>query len=563
MSSDASWKDKYLRELEATEAQQARWDTEKNLLLRMLVRTSLASEGQSAELDTLLARLREDIRKGHLDTSGWQQLQERIDRNVSGLDDRKSESDRRLRSIFEKLLSDLRHHSAFRPVKDRLKDLEKRLRKPETFRASFNEWLVDFASALQAGIDSDAGRQAARSPQKGLFGRLFDRDASDDEGREPALPAASTGVEAPPVELEPPCGEEADQRLRIARRVGELLGQLLEQVVLEPASEARARRLQESLLSSDDWGELREGLSGVAELVIAAVTRSQRDFEAFLRRLDERLDTLKKYFAEQENAQAGRLGASAELDQEIQQELDAFGQKVEASQDFQGLKASVSGHLTSIREAVGRFRTKESEREKYLAEQLGTLQEKLAAMETQAESVKVELREQRRRAMTDVLTQLPNREAWKDRLDIEYQRWRRYRSSLTLAVLDIDLFKRVNDSYGHKAGDRVLQLVAKALQDRLRQTDFIARYGGEEFVLLFPETSAEAAKAVLDGLRGHIQALPFHFRGEPVSVTFSAGVACFDTDDEPDEVFDRADRSLYHAKETGRDQVCIGVRPAQ
>jgi len=563
MSSDASWKDKYLRELEATEAQQARWETEKNLLLRMLVRTSLASEGQSAELDTLLARLRDDIRKGHFDTNGWQQLQERIDRKVSALDDRKSEADRRLQGIFEKLLSELRRHSAFRPVKDRLKDLEKRLRKPETFRASFNEWLVDFASALQAGIDSDAGLQPGHSSQKGLLGRLFDRHASDDEAREPALPEVPTGIEAPPVELEPPCGEEADQRLRIARRVGELLGQLLEQVVLEPASEARARRLQESLLSSDDWGELREGLSGVAELVIAAVTRSQREFEAFLRRLDERLDTLKKYFAEQESAQAGRLGASAELDQEIQQELDAFGQKVEASQDFQGLKASVAGHLTSIREAVGRFRTKESEREKYLAEQLGTMHEKLAAMETQAESVKVELREQRQRAMTDVLTQLPNREAWQDRLDIEYQRWRRYRSPLTLAVLDIDLFKRVNDSYGHKAGDRVLQLVAKALQDRLRQTDFIARYGGEEFVLLFPETSAEAAKAVLDGLRGHIQALPFHFRGEPVSVTFSAGVACFDTDDEPDEVFDRADRSLYHAKETGRDQVCIGARPAQ
>jgi diguanylate cyclase len=482
---------------------------------------------------------------------------------VSALDDRKSEADRHLRSIFEKLLSELRGHSAFQPVKDRLKDLEKRLRKPETFRGAFNEWLTDFASALQAGIDIDNGFQPARASQKGLFGRLFDRSPSENQGEESAVPAPTPRDEISVVDLEPPCSDETDQRLRIARRVGELLGQLLEQVVLEPASEARARRLQESLLSSDDWGELREGLSGVAELIIAAVTRSQREFEAFLRRLDERLDTLKKYFAEQENAQAGRLGASAELDQEIQQELDAFGQKVEASQDFQGLKASVSGHLTSIREAVGRFRTKESEREKYLAEQLGTMHEKLAAMETQAEQAKVELREQRQRAMTDVLTQLPNREAWQDRLAIEYHRWRRYGSALTLAVLDIDLFKRVNDSYGHKAGDRVLQLVAKALQDRLRQTDFIARYGGEEFVLLFPETSAEAAKDVLDGLRAHIKALPFHFRGEPVSVTFSAGVAGFEPEEGPDEVFDRADRSLYQAKETGRDQVCIGARPAQ
>jgi diguanylate cyclase len=562
MSSDTSWKDKYLKELETSEASEARWDTEKNLLQRMLVRTSLASEGQSTELDSLLTRLREEVRNGAFDTGTWQDLQDRIDRKVSALDEHKSDTDRQLRAILEKLLSELRVHSVFQPVKDRLKDLEKRLRKPETLQNSFNEWLTDFAGALQAGLGA-TGPESQHPPQKGFFGKIFSKPSGEDRSRDDQIPVA-TGTEAggSSVELEPAVEEEADQRLRIARRVGELLGQLLEQVALEPASEARARRLQERLLASDDWSELREGLSGVAELVIGAVTRSQREFEAFLRRLDERLDTLKKYFSEQESAQAGRQDASAELDMEIRQELDAFGQKVETSEDFQALKTSVSGHLASIRESVGRFRTKESEREFYLSEQLDIMQEKMAAMEAHAEQVKVELREQRQRAMTDVLTQLPNREAWQERLDLEFQRWRRYGNPLSLAVLDIDLFKRVNDSYGHKAGDRVLQLVAKALGDRLRQTDFIARFGGEEFVVLFPETSADTAKDVLDGLRCHIKALPFHFRGEPVSVTFSAGVARFESNDATDSVFDRADRSLYQAKDAGRDQVCVSVNDA-
>jgi len=206
---------------------------------------------------------------------------------------------------------------------------------------------------------------------------------------------------------------------------------------------------------------------------------------------------------------------------------------------------------------VSHFRTKESEREKFLAGQLDIMQEKMVAMEIQAEHVKAELREQRRRAMTDVLTQLPNREAWQERLDLELQRWRRYGNPLSLAMLDIDFFKRFNDSYGHKAGDRVLQLVAKALRDRLRQTDFIARFGGEEFVVLFPETSAEVAKDVLDGLRVYIRELPFHFRGEPVSVTFSAGVAGFERDDRNESALERADSALYRAKDAGRDQVCI------
>jgi diguanylate cyclase len=207
---------------------------------------------------------------------------------------------------------------------------------------------------------------------------------------------------------------------------------------------------------------------------------------------------------------------------------------------------------------VARFRTKESEREKFLSEQMETMQQKMVAMEAQEELVKAELREQRRRAMTDVLTQLPNREALQERLDLELQRWRRYGNPLSLAMLDIDFFKRFNDSYGHKAGDRVLQLVAKALRDRLRQTDFIARFGGEEFVVVLPETSPEVAKEVLDDLRIHIRKLPFHFRGEPVFVTFSAGVAGFEPDDQSDSVFDRADRALYQAKNSGRDLVCNG-----
>ncbi|TGN38073.1 GGDEF domain-containing protein [Marinobacter confluentis] len=534
----------------------------------MLVRTSLAAEGQGPELDGLLARLREEIRKGNSDSGTWHELQDRIDRKVSALDERKADADKRLAATFEKLLSELRGQRAFLPVRDKLKDLDKRLRKPATLQHGLNEWFIDFAGTLQAGLAA-AGAQSPGDSRRGFLGKLFGKSPGVDASAVESQTITRTEFDADQVseaehlELAAPVSEENDQRLRIARRVGELLGQMLDQVVLEPASEARARRLQESLLASDDWGELREGLSGVAELVIAAVTRSQREFEAFLRRLDERLDTLKKYFAEQENAQAGRLGASAELDLEISQELDAFGQKVESSQDFRGLKASVSGHLSSIREAVGRFRAKESEREKYLSEQLGAMQEKMAAMEAQAEHVKDELRQQRQRAMTDVLTQLPNREAWQERLETEYQRWRRYGNPLSLAVLDIDLFKRVNDSYGHKAGDRVLQLVAKALRDRLRQTDFIARFGGEEFVVLFPETSAENAKVVLDGLRAHIRELPFHFRGDPVSVTFSAGVAGFEPDDDADAAFDRADRSLYQAKDSGRDIVCIGGKTDQ
>lgn len=490
MASDQSWKDKYLRELESAENREKQWKAERNTLERMLVRTSLASEGQTPELDRLLVRIRKDLRKNRVDVEAWKELQDQIDRQVALLDERQPAKDTKL-SFFSR-----------------------KSREPEQQQQTNTE--------------------------------------SQPENPEQPEAAQGNGEDI----------EDNAQRLRIARRVGQLLGQMLAQVSLEPAAEARARALQQSLLASNDWDELREGLNHVAELVIAAVTRSKREFEAFLKRLDERLELLREHFSAQSSAQSGRLDASEHLDREIREEIERVGQRLQESDDLQDLKQSVSRHLESIGQAVGRFRTQESERERALSEQLEAMQEKVAAMEAHSEQMQEQVRKERLRAMTDLLTELPNREAWQERLSFEYNRWQRYSHPLTVGVLDIDLFKRINDSYGHKAGDRVLQLVAREVRERLRTTDFVARFGGEEFVVLFPETEPADASVVVDKLREHVRKLPFHFRGEPVSVTFSAGLAGFVAGDTEESVFDRADRALYQAKDAGRDQVMIGKSAA-
>ncbi|SNB58074.1 diguanylate cyclase [Marinobacter sp. es.042] len=490
MASDQSWKEKYLQELESADNREKQWRAERNTLERMLVRTSLASEGQTPELDRLLARIRKDLRKNRVDVDAWKDLQDQIDRQVALLDERQSANDRKP-SFFSRLA-----------------------REPE-----------QEPQQQQQQVSAEPLPESSEQPE--------------------SLPDNEQDI------------EDNAQRLRIARRVGQLLGQMLTQVSLEPAAEARARALQQSLLASNDWNELREGLNHVAELVIAAVTRSKREFEAFLKRLDERLELLREHFSAQSSAQSGRLDASEHLDREIREEIERVGQRLQESDDLQDLKQSVSRHLESIGQAVGRFRTQESERERALSEQLEAMQEKVAVMEAHSEQMQEQVRKERLRAMTDLLTELPNREAWQERLSFEYNRWQRYSHPLTIGVLDIDFFKRINDSYGHKAGDRVLQLVAREFRDRLRTTDFVARFGGEEFVVLFPETEPSDARAVVDKLREHVGRLPFHFRSEPVTVTFSAGLAGFIAGDTQESVFDRADRALYQAKDAGRDQVVI------
>ena len=116
----------------------------------------------------------------------------------------------------------------------------------------------------------------------------------------------------------------------------------------------------------------------------------------------------------------------------------------------------------------------------------------------------------------------------------------------------------INDGYGHLAGDKVLKLIASELSKRLRKTDFMARFGGEEFVLLIPATPLAGGQQLLETLREAIEACPFHFKGEPVTITLSGGITAFSSGDQVDQAFKRADQALYRAKGSGRNRIELG-----
>lgn len=542
MSSDESWKAKYLREQDAQAAREQDWQSERHLLGRLLVRTSLASEGQSPELDQLLGQLRAGLRGDHGDLDKLRALQVALDRQLTSLDDRKAERLSALTAQLNELFDNMHQSALFAGERKPLKNLEKRWKAPDVQQGRWPEWLAELAQLLARAL---AGDENTAPPRPGMLGRLF----GTSRGEAAAVIAADRDQ---PVELP---ADEQPERLKIARRISELLGQILAQLTLDPASHARAEILRDHLAHSDDWQELRASLQEVAELVTLAVRRGQQEFEGFLKRLDDRLLALQDHFVEQSEALSGAQSASRTFDESLRGELQELGAQVGASNDVDELKQSVASHLQSISAAMARYREDEGQREQRLAEQMQAMREKVAALEAHSEQIKVRLKEERTRALTDVLTQLPNREAWQERMAFELARWQRYRHPFTVGILDIDHFKRVNDSYGHKAGDRVIQLVAKTFSERLRTTDFVARYGGEEFVLMMPETDVGTARAVIDSLRERVAELPFHFRGEPVTITFSAGLTALREGDDLDQVFNRADKMLYLAKSEGRNQV--------
>lgn len=159
-------------------------------------------------------------------------------------------------------------------------------------------------------------------------------------------------------------------------------------------------------------------------------------------------------------------------------------------------------------------------------------------------------------SLTDELTGLPNRRAFIQRLNDEIARVKRYGNNLSLAVIDIDHFKPINDQYGHIAGDRVLRKYTRDVLSMFRQHDMVARYGGEEFVVIFPGTDIEGALQALENVKERAGQSHFKLNDEEVQLpTFSAGLVSYMENESPDDFIHRADQYLYKAKSSGRN--CI------
>ena len=162
-----------------------------------------------------------------------------------------------------------------------------------------------------------------------------------------------------------------------------------------------------------------------------------------------------------------------------------------------------------------------------------------------------------RMTIVDGLTQIHNKRALFEALEKELMRARRYERDLSLLMFDIDFFKRINDQYGHLAGDHVLRELARIVQERIRREEVFARYGGEEFVILLPETPLPGAAALAESLRARGANHAFVFQGERIPVTVSIGTALLGENDKvAADLIQRADEKLYEAKRGGRNRVC-------
>ncbi|MDQ6681416.1 MAG: diguanylate cyclase, partial [Pseudomonadota bacterium] len=258
-----------------------------------------------------------------------------------------------------------------------------------------------------------------------------------------------------------------------------------------------------------------------------------------------------------------RDGLKAMINQMLS-ELDELGSKTGSFHESVGRYAAVIEEADTLESLTGVVRemVEESRTVQSLVQQA---QARLQAEHTKAtgltervSQLEDEMKRLSDEVSTDQLTQIANRRGLMTAFEAERARMERSGKTLSIGLLDIDNFKRLNDELGHSAGDEALKSLAAIVTKTLRPTDRAARYGGEEFVVLLPDTPVDEAEQILTRLQRALTGGLFMHKENQVFVTFSAGVTCYRIEERIEDALERADRALYEAKRTGKNRTCVG-----
>lgn len=580
------WKSKYLESLENLERLESRWENRLDLVRRGLVRSSLAAEGNDAAVDACLVELRDILRRDDSDAD-LAKLIPRLERTVLDSEQRRELRARQVAEAFAELCRLLQTLELPRDQRKALKGFAKRAQAAADQPGELPALLGEFSRLQQQALSQLHPEQPARAGflQRLLGGRgeaaeeapaTTSSPPAEDASPAPAaealatpelLPIESTPTAPPEISAEP-LAVQADPAYAlppapepgysaIAPHLEATLLRLLDDLSLPDSHKPQAEHLRQRIQGSLNWYELVPVLDDLSVLVLALNHSGQSEFQLYLRRLNERLAAFQTGL---QDVHVGRQDGQTQeraFGDALRGQVNELQNEVQEATDLDSLKLSLDSRLEGLLASLADQQSQRETREQEANERLSALTERVAGMEREAQQYRGHLEEQRQKALCDPLTGLPNRAAWSERLELEVARWQRHGGDLLLAVLDVDLFKRINDGYGHLAGDKVLKIIASELQRRLRKTDFIARFGGEEFVMLLGATPLAGGVTLIEQLRAAVAACPFHFKGERVVITLSAGLAAFAPGEDADTVFERADQALYRAKRAGRDRLDV------
>jgi diguanylate cyclase len=336
---------------------------------------------------------------------------------------------------------------------------------------------------------------------------------------------------------------------------------LLERLKTGAADPAPIQDLAVQLSAAATDAALAAVVAGAADLIRErgeSLLRERLQAAAVLSEVTLRLEEMSDYLTESNSASRSRFEDTQSLNDTVMSHVRELTDEVSEATELGKLQSAVSARLESVARQVSDFRAREQTRIVEYNGRAEHMRARIANLERETQELHGKLDREKHGARLDPLTGVANRKSFDERFAQQLPRRARGGVPLVMFLWDIDNFKAINDSYGHRAGDRVLQSVAGCFAAALRSTDFVARIGGEEFAALLTGLRLAEAMNVANQVRTAVEGLRFHFRATKVRVTVSCGITELQEGDAPDEAFDRADAALYRAKHGGKN-LCVAA----
>ena len=324
--------------------------------------------------------------------------------------------------------------------------------------------------------------------------------------------------------------------------------------------------------------EYKPFIQDILELIFVlkdSIRRDKRELIRFTQEVMANLEDTEKDFIRNLNTEAELIGTKgAEFEQQLNGDIKVIEEHLEdESLNIEDLRGKIIQKIQGIRlrfkakRAQDEARLQQLEKEKHGTERrLNDINQRYHDFTAQSRQLFDEMEKFRNASLTDGLTGVSNRRAY----DLEVAKALEALQNdelhrVSLIIFDIDKFKDFNNTFGHRAGDKILQNVARFTSEFLRKNDFVARYGGDEFAIILPEVSLEKAASMAEELRGQVSGIQFKLYKErdlTVQVGLTMGVSEGRKSDTAADLFQRADEAMYRAKEKGRNQVCTESQPA-
>ena len=524
------WKKKFLEVSESLEKQ----EEYQQLLERSLNRLALACQGIDKNLDKTLAKLRKVLRAKTHDAHQISDVLRELERSIGQMDEKSTDTPH-LADNLHILLSRITW------PKQHAKTASSLIEKTQKVDAEKLPAVVDQIVAL---IEQSFVAEQAQS-DSGLFGRLFGTKAQKKARSASEIEAAQTS-------------SEKQSSYTIAPHT--LLIGLLEQLSLPKDINQKATQIRHNIqngISQDQLPSVINDVAGLVGEITASASNDKKEYEAFLIALMQKITALDQYLNQFEQDEMNAYEQRRSFGQSVEQEMVGLKLDVDDARELDQLRQTLNTRIDKLNQHISNAHRADVERFEQAQEQINNLNQQLQVMESEAQSLREATKKARELAAKDPLTGLWNRQALNEVLEREYARWQRYQKPLCMVIWDIDHFKRINDEFGHSAGDVTLKTIAQVLTKRFRKSDFVARYGGEEFLVLLPETELDNALTIANKVRKVIENTHFFYKDSTVPITASAGLAMFEVDDTIEKVFNRADHALYQAKASGRNNCVV------